>query len=138
MIKSWHYKSRIHRYAIVLLLLVSLVQPVDLKSSYVNAASYKTGFSYNLTYPESEIKVTDVLSGRYVTYMLNDKGLISSIKDQENHTCALTYDDNNCLIQITDVNGKATKYTYDNDGRILTLQPYSAITLVKQSTETTK
>lgn len=47
MIKSWHYKSRIHRYSIVLLLLVSLVQPVDLQSSYVNAASYKTGFSYN-------------------------------------------------------------------------------------------
>lgn len=73
MIKLWCYKSRIYRFAVVLLLVVSLIQTIDWQSNHAKATTYKNGFTYN--------KLSEVEMSRMIGVSYPKEGALISLSE---------------------------------------------------------
>ncbi|KJS02307.1 MAG: hypothetical protein VR68_03225 [Peptococcaceae bacterium BRH_c4a] len=65
-------------------------------------------------------RVTEPLSGQFLTFQYNTGDLLESVTDSMNRRVSFTCDTNGNLTEITDANGQTTTYTYNGDGRVLT------------------
>ncbi|ANS75330.1 hypothetical protein AWM70_12530 [Paenibacillus yonginensis] len=65
-------------------------------------------------------RLTDVITGRRVSFQYNEGGLLTKIQD-EARSVHFEYDDSRHMIRMLDANGHTTDMTYDPEGRLLSL-----------------
>ncbi|MCX7922713.1 MAG: PA14 domain-containing protein [Clostridia bacterium] len=75
-----------------------------------------------LEYDEKEcpIKITEPVSGQFLTISYNQDSLINEVKDTAGRSVTFQYNDRRQLIAITTTDGKTMHFTYDSNNRILT------------------
>ena len=78
----------------------------------------KDGFATLIQYPSSHtIKITEAVSGKYMTLELDSSGKVVKVSDNAGRTCLLGYT-GDFLTSITDENGSKTIYEYTDKGQI--------------------
>jgi RHS repeat-associated protein len=82
----------------------------------------RIGQSINLAYDSNSrlSTITEPISGAALTFTYTVAGLIDHVTDPLSRQVKFTYDGSSNLTTITDPNNKATIYTYNADGRVLT------------------
>ncbi len=65
-------------------------------------------------------QVTEPVSGVFLRYYYNEKGLLTSVTDAIDRQALLSYDANDNLVSMTDAAGQTTHYTYNERGQLLT------------------
>ncbi|MDE6627675.1 MAG: PKD domain-containing protein, partial [Lachnospiraceae bacterium] len=81
----------------------------------------KDGKKLTFTRSKTQFTVADAVSGRKLTYTLNEDKLVEKVKDSSGREALFYYDENKCLKQFTNALGENTYYTYDKAHRILTV-----------------
>lgn len=85
---------------------------------------YFDGFGHSLTMSNDTsnrlVGVSEDLSGQSLSFAYNDNGLVERAFDSANRQVGFVYDTSQNLVEITDVNGYKTNYTYNADGQVLT------------------
>ena len=65
-------------------------------------------------------KIVEPISGVFLQYAYNAKGLLETVTDSLDRKVKLGYDENRYLTTLTNANGETTTFTYNNKGQILT------------------
>ncbi|WP_427126718.1 RHS repeat-associated core domain-containing protein [Priestia megaterium] len=81
----------------------------------------REGFQLNFSYEANGYlyKIVEPITGQYLQFKYNSKGLVDAVSDKIGRKVSFTYDSKNQLIGITDLNGKKLTYSYNSQGRLL-------------------
>lgn len=80
----------------------------------------KTGLVATINYTENTIVLKDGVSGQTITLSLNENGLVEKVSGSGTSEAFFEYNEEDLLVKFTDVDGFVTRYTYDEEGRVLT------------------
>ena len=89
------------------------------KNGRLAAIKDHTGKSLELAYTSSSIKITEPISGRTLTLMLDSTGKVTEAADAADDRVTFTYDSAGMLTSVTDSAGEVQSFTYDEYGHVL-------------------